>query len=182
MPPRIVTLGHSNRSLEDLVALLRAQRIELLVDVRRVPRSGRHPQFNAAALAIDLPRAGVRYRSVPELGGRRSRAAGSPHVALDDPSIAGYADYMDTPAFLDTAAKLIDVAGRYATAIMCAEADPAGCHRRLLSDWLAANGVDVRHARDAGPPAPHVLTECARLEGGRVIYDRGQMSLIDPPE
>jgi uncharacterized protein (DUF488 family) len=174
----IVTLGHSNRTLEQLVALLRAHRIELVVDIRRVPRSGRNPQFDAGLLAIDLPDAGIRYRSVPELGGRRSRRPDSPHVGLTDPSIAGYADYMDSDAFADVAGKLIDVAGRYRTGIMCAEAKPEGCHRRLLCDWLVANGVDVIHAVDADTGQPHAVTESARLDGGRVVYDRVQLSLI----
>ncbi len=175
----LVTLGHSNRTLEQLVALLAAHGVELLVDIRRVPRSGRNPQFNADNLALELPARGVRYRSVPELGGRRSRAADTPHVALTEPAIAGYADYMDTPAFADVAAKLIDVAGRYRTAIMCAEANPESCHRRLLSDWLVANDVDVRHAVDEREPVSHALTGCARIADHRVIYDLGQRSLLD---
>jgi uncharacterized protein (DUF488 family) len=175
----IVTLGHSNRTVDQLIELLRAQRVELLVDIRRVPRSGRNPQFNSDALTIDLPKADIRYRSVPELGGRRSRARNTPHTALTDPSIAGYADYMDTEAFAEVGAKLIDVAGRYRTAIMCAEARPESCHRRLLCDWLVANQVAVVHAIDAETAQPHQLDPSARIVDGRVIYDRGQLSLVD---
>jgi uncharacterized protein (DUF488 family) len=175
---RIVTLGHSNRTVAQLLELLRAHEIELLVDIRRVPKSGRNPHFNADALAIDLPRDGIAYRSVPELGGRRSRAKNTPHIGLTDPSIAGYADYMDTSAFADAVAALIDDAGGTRTAIMCAEAKPETCHRRLLSDWLSANGVEVVHAVDETAPMTHAMTPCARIDNGRVVYDRGQLPLL----
>ena len=180
--PRIVTLGHSNRTVAQLLDLLCAHGIELVVDVRRVPRSGRNPHFNADVLAIDLSRGGIAYRSMPELGGRRSRARNTPHSSLTDPSIAGYADYMDTPAFADAVAALIDAAGSRTTAILCAEARPEGCHRLLLSDWLVANRVAVVHAIDGSPPVPHQMTDCARIDAGRVVYDRGQLPLLGEPE
>ena len=175
---RIVTLGHSNRTVAQLVEMLRAHGVERVIDIRRVPRSGRNPQFDADALAVDLPRSNIEYRSLPELGGRRSRATDTPHVGLTDPSVAGFADYMDSPAFADAVTELIDAAGRHRIAIMCAEAKAESCHRRLLSDWLAANGVDVVHAEDATTSRPHDMTPCARIEGGRVIYDRGQLPLL----
>lgn len=179
MSVRITTLGHSNRTIDQLIELLRAHDIELLIDIRRVPRSGRNPQFNSDSLAIDLPNADVRYRSVPDLGGRRSRATNTPHVALTDPAIAGYADYMDTAQFAEVGAKLIDVASRYRTAIMCAEAKPQSCHRRLLCDWLLANDVDVVHALDATTSVPHRLDPSARITERAVVYDCRQLDLVD---
>jgi uncharacterized protein (DUF488 family) len=164
------TIGHSTRSLEDLVALLRAHGIERLVDVRRFPRSRRHPHFNTEALARDLPAAGVAYRHAPGLGGFRRARPDSRNTGWRNASFRGYADYMETEDFGRHLAALLEEARAGRTAIMCAEAVPWRCHRSLISDALVARGVEVRHILGPAPAEPHALTAGARVEGTRVVY------------
>src|SRR5215510_13220117 len=139
------TIGHSTRSLSELVELLREAHVTRLVDVRRLPHSRRHPQFDAAALSHDLPTAGIAYRHAPGLGGFRKPRADSTNTAWREPAFRGYADYMETPEFATELDTLMREAASAPTAIMCAEAHPSRCHRSLLADALLARGVMVRH-------------------------------------
>jgi uncharacterized protein (DUF488 family) len=164
------TIGHSTRSLDTLVALLRAHGIERLADVRRFPRSRRHPHFDTDALAGDLPAAGLAYRHFPGLGGFRRARADSPNTGWRNASFRGYADYMDTAEFAGHLAALLEEARRGPTAIMCAEAVPWRCHRSLISDALLARGEEVRHILGPERADLHALTAGARLEGTRVVY------------
>jgi uncharacterized protein (DUF488 family) len=164
------TIGHSTRSLADLLALLRAHGVARVVDVRRYPHSRRHPRFDTAALARDLPAAGIAYTSTPALGGFRRPRADSPNTALADPAFRGYADYMQTDEFAEHLAALVHSAADTPTAIMCAEAEPESCHRSLIADALVAHGVEVRHIVDAGPGLAHVLRPIARTTNRRVSY------------
>jgi len=164
------TIGHSTRSLETLLGLLRAHGIERVADVRRFPRSRRHPHVNAETLARDLPAAGLAYRHLPGLGGFRRPRAESRNTGWRNPSFRGYADYMETDEFAGHLATLLDEARAGRTAIMCAEAVPWRCHRSLISDALLARGVEVRHILGARAAEPHALTAGARVEGTRVIY------------
>jgi uncharacterized protein (DUF488 family) len=170
------TIGHSTRSLADLLALLRAHGVASLVDVRRFPRSRRHPQFDAAALARDLPAAGVAYRHAPGLGGFRRPRPGSPNTAIAESSFRGYADYMQTHEFGSHLAALVRSAAHTPTAIMCAEAQPHSCHRSFIADALVAHGAGVHHIVDAGPALPHVLRPTAQITNHRVSYPgQGQL-------
>jgi uncharacterized protein (DUF488 family) len=171
----LFTLGHSTRSIEDLRALLAEHRIDLLVDVRRYPASRRHPHFAREALATSLQP--IEYRWVEALGGRRSRRPGSPHTAWRVPGFAGYADHMDTPEFEAAAAELLALAATRAVVILCAEARPEQCHRRLIADLATARGTPVTHILAPGRTALHHLPDFARIDRGRVIYDRGQLPL-----
>ena len=164
------TIGHSTRSLETLVALLRAHGIERVADVRRFPRSRRQPHVNTDALARDLPAAGLAYRHLPGLGGFRRARADSRNTGWRNPSFRGYADYMETEEFAAHFAALLDEARLGPTAIMCAEAVPWRCHRSLISDALLARGVEVRHILGPEPAELHALTAGARVEGARVVY------------
>jgi uncharacterized protein (DUF488 family) len=164
------TIGHSTRSLEAFVALLHAHGIERLVDVRRFPRSRRHPHFNTDALAEALPALGLAYRHLPGLGGFRRPRADSRNARWRNAAFRGYADYMETEEFARHLATLLDEARSGRTAIMCAEAVPWRCHRSLISDALVARGVEMRHILGPAPAEPHTLTAGARVEGGRVIY------------
>ena len=164
------TIGHSTRSLEALVALLRAHGIERVADVRRFPRSRRHPHVNADALARDLPEAGLAYRHFPGLGGFRRARPDSRNTGWRNASFRGYADYMETDEFACHLAALLDEAPLGSTAIMCAEAVPWRCHRSLISDALLARGVEVRHILGPAPAEPHALTAGARVEGTHVVY------------
>jgi uncharacterized protein (DUF488 family) len=164
------TIGHSTRSLADLLVLLRAHGVARVVDVRRFPHSRRHPQFDTAALALDLPAAGIAYVSVPGLGGFRRPRPDSPNTAIPESTFRGYADYMQTTEFAEHLAALIECALQTPTAIMCAEAQPSDCHRSFIADALVAHGVDVHHILDANSTAAHVLRPCARAEHGRITF------------
>ena len=176
---RIFTVGHSTRSLEELVSILQAHGIGLLVDVRRFPASRRHPHFGRESLETALPEAEIEYLWLADLGGRRSRAKDSPHTAWRVTGFAAYADHMDTEAFDSALRALLEQAAERPTAVMCAEALPHRCHRRLIADRLTAQGHEVVHLLDEKRTQPHQLPDFARTEKGRVIYDGGQMALPD---
>jgi uncharacterized protein (DUF488 family) len=173
------TIGHSTRSFEELVALLRAHAIDTVADVRTIPRSRRHPQFERAALATRLPSAGIAYAHMPGLGGLRTPRRDSPNTGLRNVGFRGYADYMQTAPFEAHLASLMDLAATARVAAMCAEAVPWRCHRSLLSDGLVARGMRVLHITGPGAPAPHALTPWARREGARLTYppEQGELAL-----
>ena len=164
------TIGHSTRSLDALVGLLHAHGITRVADVRRFPRSRRHPHVNAEALTRDLPAAGIAYRHLPGLGGFRRARKNSRNTAWRNASFRGYADYMETGEFSGQLDALLEEARQGPTAIMCAEAVPWRCHRSLISDALLARGVEVRHILGEAPAEAHALTAGARIEGTRVVY------------
>ncbi|MBW8875300.1 MAG: DUF488 domain-containing protein [Acidobacteria bacterium] len=170
MPP-VYTAGHSTRSIEELLALLAGHGVTTLVDVRRYPASRRHPQFSRDALAASLAGAGIQYVHEPDLGGRRSAHPGSPHTAWRVEAFRGYADYMETPEFQAALDRLIWRSQGETVAILCAEAVPWRCHRRLISDALVARGIAVLHILGPGRADPHELDPNARiLPGGRLLY------------
>lgn len=179
--PRVLTIGHSNRDLDAFIALLRAHGVARLVDVRSMPRSRRHPHFDSAPLAAALTRAGIAYRHEPALGGLRTAHPDSPHTALSDPAMRGFADHMGTAAFDAALRRLIAEAAQATCVVMCAEADAARCHRGFIADALVARGVAVGHVRDPGPPRAHALRVGAVAGGGRVRYP-GNPGLFDPPQ
>ena len=170
----LYTVGHSNRALQDLLALLAAHGVEAIADVRRYPASRRHPQFEGAALERALGEVGRDYVHVVELGGMRLARPDTPHVALAADMFRGYADHMASEEFARGLEKLLALAAVKRTAAMCAEADPAHCHRSLLSDALVARGHTVEHIVDLGPTRPHRLNANARLEGEWLVYDGSQ--------
>jgi uncharacterized protein (DUF488 family) len=169
--PRVFTIGHSTRLIEPFLELLAEHDIRRLVDVRRYPGSRRHPQFSRDALAASLAAAGVEYVHEPDLGGRRAARPDSPHTAWRVEAFRGYADHMETPEFGAALERLIRCAAGTPTAILCAEAVPWRCHRRLISDALLAQGVEVLHILGPGRADPHELDPNARiLPGGRLLY------------
>jgi len=179
MPP-VFTIGHSTRTTEELLALLAEHRIEVLVDVRRYPGSRRHPQFSREALAAALAGAHIQYMHEPDLGGRREPRPGSPHVAWRVEAFRGYADHMETPAFAAALERLIRLSEERRATILCAEAVPWRCHRRLISDALVARGVEVLHILGPGRADPHELDPNARVEeGGRRLVYASQKTLFE---
>ena len=163
------TIGHSTRPIDEFIALLGAHGVRRVADVRTIPRSSRHPQFNGDRLALSLGGAGMAYRHIPGLGGLRRPRRDSTNLAWQNESFRGYADYMETTAFEDALHELVDLAAE-PTAIMCAEAVWWRCHRQLISDALVARGIAVRHILSSGPAQPHHLTSFAVTDGGRVRY------------
>jgi uncharacterized protein (DUF488 family) len=155
----IITVGHSTHPAERFVRLLRAQRVELVGDVRRHPGSRRHPQFNADALAATLADAGIAYEPLGDrLGGRRRARADSRHTEWRVAAFRAYADHMDTDEFAAGLEHLERLARKRHMAIMCAEGEWRRCHRRLISDALAARGWRVLHLRPDGRVEEHPPT------------------------
>lgn len=170
---RIYTIGHSTRTLDELVFLLRDHGVTRLADVRRYPGSRRYPHFSRESLERSLPLA---YEHFEDLGGRRRAAKSSPNAAWENPQFRGYADYMSTAPFQAAVDRLLD--NEQATAVMCAEAVPWRCHRNLLADELVRRGVEVIHIIGPGSAQPHVLSKMARIEGDRVIYPPPQAEMF----
>jgi uncharacterized protein (DUF488 family) len=181
----IYTIGHSTRSLEEFLALLKAHGISHLADIRTVPRSRRHPHFAGEALSRSLEDAGIVYRHFPGLGGLRKPRANSANVAWRHEGFRGYADYMETAEFAAALDELVSFGpgpggrgvprvprggGAPRVVIMCAEAVFWRCHRQLVADALVARGVDVLHIVSAAAPTPHTLTSFARIVDGQVTY------------
>ena len=168
---RIWTVGHSTRSSEEFVEILREHQIEALVDVRSFPGSRRYPHFNKSQLSETLPEAGIEYLHLPELGGRRKPRPGSKNVAWQNEGFRGYADYMETADFRKGIEKLLELARSKHIAIMCAEALWWRCHRSLIADYLKAGGVEVIHILSSGKTAPHPYTSAARIIDGHLSYE-----------
>lgn len=166
----VYTIGHSARSLDDLIAALRAQDVRLLVDVRSIPRSGHVPQFNSEGLAEALPAAGIEYVHIKELGGWRKPSPASANRGWRNESFRGYADYMQTEEFDAALQKLIRLVSQKRAAIMCAEALPHRCHRSLIADALTVRGVRVKHIIGAQRLEPHTVTPFALVDGERITY------------
>jgi uncharacterized protein (DUF488 family) len=167
----VYTIGHSTRTLGDLISALQAHRIETLVDIRAFPMSRRLPQFNRTSLEETLPAAGIRYVWMKTLGGYRKKTLDeSPNIALRNQSFRNYADYMLTPEFEQAASELVGLAEQSRAVYMCAERSFFQCHRRLVSDWLVAHGHEVLHIDGTGPLKPHEMTAEARMVDGRLLY------------
>jgi uncharacterized protein (DUF488 family) len=166
----IFTVGHSTRPIEDFTALLEGYEIQLLVDVRTVPRSRHNPQFNRDALPASLQRAQIDYLHMPELGGLRHARKDSTNTARCNLSFRGFADYMETPEFETGLAQLIDEARTRRTAIMCAEAVLWRCHHSLIADALVARGVEVFEISSLTRVQPHKMTPFAKIEDTKVHY------------
>ena len=170
----IFTIGHSTHPIDEFLALLQEVGVDLLIDVRWIPRSRTNPQFNVDALPEPLGEAGIGYRHVSALGGLRHRKKGSPasintfwHVA----AFRNYADYAATEAFRAGLNELLALSRDRCCAIMCAEAVWWRCHRRIIADYLLARGVPVMHIMWSGKVDPAMLTPGAQvLTDGTLIY------------
>lgn len=167
----LYTIGHSTRTLDELLVALRAHSIATLVDIRSFPMSRRLPHFNRESLEKTLPEAGIAYIWLRPLGGRRNKILDdSPNVALRNPSFRNYADYMLTAEFQRGIDQLVQLAEQSRTAYMCAERVYFHCHRMLVSDWLTAHGHEVLHIDGTGPVKLHELLPDARVIDGELIY------------
>lgn len=164
------TIGHSTRTITDFIALLKANKIATLADVRTYPGSRRCPQFNQDNLSQSLVATGIEYFHFPELGGRRKPRSDSPNTVWRHKAFRGYADYMITPAFHAGIDRLLAIAGKKRTAIMCAEALWWRCHRSLIADYLKASGYDVLHIMSPKSTEGHPFTSAARIVNGKLSY------------
>ena len=168
MSERIYTIGHSTRSLDELIRLLLENGVARLADIRRFPGSRRYPHFSRESLAQTLPEHGIEYEHIPQLGGRRKESADSPHTALRNAQFRGYADHMLTAEFQEGMQRLLS--SDKTTAIMCAEAVPWRCHRNFVSDELVRRGIEVVHIIGFGSCKRHELNPIARIESDHLVY------------
>jgi uncharacterized protein (DUF488 family) len=172
--PTIFTIGHSTRPIAEFLALLQEVGVDLLVDVRSIPRSRTNPQFNADALPGALAEAGIAYRHLPALGGLRHRKKGaalSLNTFWQVAAFRNYADYAATDAFRTGLSELRALSRDNCCAIMCAEAVWWRCHRRIIADYLLAQGVLVMHIMGSGKVDPAKLTSAAHvLTNGTLVY------------
>jgi uncharacterized protein (DUF488 family) len=157
---RIFSIGHSTRSIDELIAVLSDAGVTRVADVRAIPRSKRHPQFGIDQLGQSLPAAGIDYRHLPALGGRRGKPKGavSRNTLWRVEAFRNYADYAETPSFAAALSELERLARERPTAYMCAEAVWWRCHRRLITDYLLVHGWDVIHLLGIGQQEPASLT------------------------
>ena len=169
----LYTIGHGDRSLEDFIELLKVNEIQILADIRARPISSRFPHFNQTELRQALDDVNITYHwAGKQLGGLRSPLDESPHKALEDEQLRGFADYMQSPGFERAATQLVNLT-RHATSVMlCAEKAPAFCHRSLIADYLVLQGITVLHIIDADVKE-HYLRSEARKESAELVYDHG---------
>ncbi len=170
--PTIFTIGHSTHPIEEFLAILGAHGIELVADVRTIPRSRHNPHYNSDALEQSLKAAGIGYVHMAGLGGLRHGNKDSINQGWENASFRGFADYMQTEEFDRGVQRLIEIAGRRRTAIMCAEAVPWRCHRSLIGDALTARGVAVMDIMNRASAKPHTLTPWAEVHGTQVTYPK----------
>ncbi|MGD9943585.1 MAG: DUF488 family protein [Burkholderiaceae bacterium] len=166
------TIGHSNRSVDEFVELLKSAEVQRVLDIRTIPRSRSNPQFNRDSLPDALSPAGIGYEHIAALGGLRGKArAATPELNgfWTNQSFHNYADYALTPAFREGLEQLLDEGVRQRCAIMCSEAVWWRCHRRIVSDYLLANGEQVFHIMG------HGRLEAARLTPGAVLREDGSI-------
>jgi uncharacterized protein (DUF488 family) len=168
--PRILTIGHSTRTIEDFTDLLQAHGVQLIVDIRTVPRSRRNPQFNEETLAASLKESGIDYVRLKELGGLRRPKKDSQNMGWRNASFRGFADYMQTQDFEAGINELIRLAQDRIVAIMCAEALPWRCHRSLIADALLARGIKAEHIMTLKKLTEHSMTKWAKVDGEQITY------------
>ncbi len=166
----IFTIGHSTHPWPEFLEILQAHHVAAIADVRQFPGSRRFPHFNAEAMAVELPTAGIGYLSFKNLGGRRKALVDSPNMGWRHPAFRGYADFMQTPAFALGIEALEIAAGKQATAIMCSEAVPWRCHRSLIGDAMLVRGWTVLDIFDERQVKPHLLTPFAVVSGLKIVY------------
>ncbi len=178
----VYTIGHSTRTIAEFVALLQQVAVETVVDVRAFPRSRTNPQFNAAPLIGSIRKAGMTYRHLPALGGRRHRspnAAPSTNTLWRNEAFRNYADYAATEPFRAGMDQLRELIRDHCCAVMCAEAVWWRCHRRIIADYLLSEGFPVAHIL-GHKVTPATLTPGARrLLGGTLVYPGGEANIVE---
>lgn len=171
MTNRICTIGHSTREFDEVVTMLRANEIDHLVDVRSFPSSRKFPQWNQDAIIAALPD-DIEYRWIRDLGGRRHTPKGTASVngAWRVKAFRDYADYLASDTFAAGLRELMELAQQSRPAIMCSEAVPWRCHRRLITDALLVAGIPVDHIMSSTSTKPAILNENAHIRSGQLTY------------
>ena len=166
----LFTLGYSNRSFDQFLTLLKVNRIDIIVDVRTIPKSRHRPEFNIDSLPVELEAAGISYVHMKGLGGLRKPLGNSVNSGWIDESFRGFADYMQTDQFRNALADLQDLAGKNRVAIMCAEGNPLSCHRSLIADAMLVRGYRVYEITGGTRLSIHKLTSFAEVSGENITY------------
>jgi uncharacterized protein (DUF488 family) len=164
------TIGHSTRTIDEFIELIKTYSISLLIDVRTIPRSRHNPQFNKEILLNTLKTHSIKYIHIPEIGGLRRPKHDSINLAWKNIGFRGYADYMQTQEFTDNLLKILALSRENSLALMCAEALPWRCHRSLISDALVVRHVKVEHIISLNNCLSHELSEWAKVEGNQISY------------
>jgi uncharacterized protein (DUF488 family) len=175
----IWTIGHSTRSFEELMEMLRSFKIELVADIRSFPGSRKFPQFNNEILQHTFPENGIEYIHIKKLGGRRKVNRNSKNTAWRVLAFRAYADFMETPEFKEGIKELEKNALSKRTAYMCSEAVWWRCHRSMVSDYLKAAGWKVFHIMGIGKEEEHPFTAPARIVNGKLTYRPEENQLKD---
>src|ERR1035437_1050894 len=168
--PLVMTIGHSTLPLEEFIGLLQAHEATCVVDVRTIPRSRHNPQFNKDSLPQSLKEFGLGYVHMPGLGGLRHTKGDSLNLGWRNASFRGFADYMQTPEFVQSLEELIRLAGQERIVLMCAEAVPWRCHRSLIEDALVVHGLRVEEIINRTRCQIHALTPFAKVNGTAITY------------
>ena len=166
----VFTIGHSTRSIDEFIEMLKSFRMKLVLDVRTFPGSRRYPHFNRDALRDSLAAAAIDYIHLPELGGRRKPRPDSLNMTWRNESFRGYADYMETDEFRSGIDRLLTLARDRRSVIMCSEAVWWRCHRSMISDYLKAQGGEVIHIMAANKSEAHPYTSAAQIVNGELSY------------
>lgn len=174
----IYTIGHSTRTLEEFITILKSFKIELLIDIRSYPGSKRLPHFNKENLQQVLPEHQINYKHFSQFGGRRKALKISKNTAWKNDAFRGYADYMETEEFKNGINKLEDLASESQTAYMCSEAVWWRCHRSLVSDYLKWKGWNVIHIMGENKSEEHPYTSPAKIVEGQLTYEIDQQRLF----
>lgn len=172
----LYTVGHSDRSIDDFLAVLDSAGVTAVVDVRKLPGSRRYPHFDADRLAESLAAHGIGFRRAEELGGRRPVSREVPdnvNGLWRNRSFHNYADHALGPAFQEGLTRLVAESDGEDVAVMCSEAVWWRCHRRLIADHALARGHAVAHLMGPGRTVPATLTPGAITAGGVVTYPAG---------
>ena len=175
----VFTIGHSNRKWSDFISILKDNHVDVLVDVRRNPGSRACPQFNKEQMTTELRKENVSYVHIEKLGGRRNKLDSKEYRRSDNntgwknKSFRAYADYMATTSFREGINEILSLMKNYCNlAIMCAEAVPWRCHRRMIADYLVmVEGIsvfDIIYSKQQ-QPALHELTSFAHLTDDKII-------------
>lgn len=170
MAVKVFTIGHSTHPIEEFIEMLKANDVDQLIDIRTVPRSRHNPQYEQTALKVSLPKAGIEYAYMKDLGGLRPKVKESKNMGWHNQSFRNYADYMQTDEFAVAVEQLIDTAKHKTAAIMCAEAVPWRCHRSLVGDALLVRDVEVADIMSDDKNSAHKLTPFAKVSGTSVTY------------
>lgn len=168
----IWTIGHSTRSLDEFIEMLRSFNIEVIADIRSFPGSRKFPHFNKEALEISLPQNNIQYVHLKNLGGRRKANPGSKNTGWRHIAFRSYADYMETDTFKGGMEELEKIALQKRTAYMCSEAVWWRCHRSMVSDYLKLNGWKVMHIMGVGKATEHPYTSPARIVNNELNYEK----------